>query len=134
MPRKTRVSVIRRTYAACADLLTLAACGTSSPTLSTTATSELPTTTPASVVTTTTTTSPLVTTTRLVATTTTSSRVPTTTTSSQGSVPARVTDVRAGPAGGSGEIEVLWGAVADAEGYRVYHATMLGGPFSRAAD
>lgn len=45
-----------------------------------------------------------------------------------------VTVVRAGPSGGSGEIELNWGTVAGATGYRVYHATASDGPFSIAAD
>ena len=129
--------VFRRTCAGCMGFLTLASCGTSSPTVSTTASPPRVTNTTSVATTSTTaatTTPPLVTTTRLVATTTTSSRLPTTATSAQGSVPARVTDVRTAAAGGSGEIELVWGGVADAAGYRVYRALAPGGPFSKTAD
>jgi hypothetical protein len=56
------------------------------------------------------------------------------TTGAPGLVPGQVTVLRAGPAGGSGEIEVVWDAVSGASGYRISRATTPGGPFSVAAD
>lgn len=51
-----------------------------------------------------------------------------------GVIPGAVTDVEAGPGGGSGEIAVHWTAVPDATAYRVYRATAAGGPFVAAAE
>lgn len=48
-------------------------------------------------------------------------------------VPGTVTGVSATAGGGSGEVLVNWGAVADATGYRVYRSTSAGGPFVAAA-
>ena len=48
--------------------------------------------------------------------------------------PPQVPGVQAGPAGGSGEIEVTWSVVPGATGYRVSRATAVGGPFSVSAD
>jgi hypothetical protein len=42
--------------------------------------------------------------------------------------------VQAGPAGGSGEVEVVWRGAPGATGYRVERADAAGGPFAMAAD
>jgi hypothetical protein len=48
-------------------------------------------------------------------------------------VPGGVTDVRAGPGGGSGEIVAGWDAVTGATGYRVLRSATPDGPFEVAA-
>lgn len=66
---------------------------------------------------------------------TSNSSVPTSTTSSTTSgAPVTVTVLRAGPAGGSGEIQLGWTGVAGATGYRVGRATTMSGPFATTAD
>jgi hypothetical protein len=50
------------------------------------------------------------------------------------SPPPPVTDVHAGPGGGSGEVEVVWRGDARATGYRVSRATAPSGPFTTSAD
>ncbi len=50
------------------------------------------------------------------------------TTVAPGSVPGQVTVLKAGPAGGSGEIGLAWDAVSGASGYRVSVADRFGGP------
>lgn len=51
-----------------------------------------------------------------------------------GIVPARVTEVRAGPGGGSGEVSVLWRGVPGATTYVVERAAAVTGPFARAGE
>ena len=115
----------RRVCVACVVLIAIAACGDSSsgPTPSTSTTAV--TTTTAAPTTSSTATTIAAPTTTAAATTTTRTGV---------AAPAQVTVVRAGPAGGSGEIEVVWGPVALATGYRVARATAPGGPFTTTAD
>jgi hypothetical protein len=48
--------------------------------------------------------------------------------------PTRVAVIRAQPSAGSGELEVVWEAVAGATGYRVERAGAPDAPFSLAAD
>lgn len=47
--------------------------------------------------------------------------------------PGAVTVLDARPGGGSGEVELLWDAVADATGYRVLRSSSPSGPFSQVA-
>lgn len=84
-------------------------------------------------------TSAIVTTTVTTTTTTTTSAPSTTTaptttvavvTTTTGAPPPTVTEVRAGPGGGSGEITVTWRAVPGAASYRVERADAPGGPFA----
>lgn len=49
-------------------------------------------------------------------------------------VPGMVSEVRAAPGGGSGEVELAWDAVADATGYRVLRSGDVAGPFEVVAD
>ncbi len=60
----------------------------------------------------------------------TSAPAPSTTT---GTAPPTVTDLRAGPGGGSGEVSVVWRGVARATRYRVEHGPTASGPFDVAA-
>jgi len=111
------------------SLIALASCGdSSSTTLAATSTAASVTTPPATTTFATSSTS----TTRTVVTTATTATTARPTTA--GAVPAPVTVVRAGPAGGSGEINVIWSGVAGATGYRVARATAVGGPFTTSAD
>jgi hypothetical protein len=50
-----------------------------------------------------------------------------------GVAPPAVTDVRAGPGGGSGEVSVTWRGVTGATRYRVERAPAAAGPFEIAA-
>ena len=59
---------------------------------------------------------------------------PTTTPTTRPAVPTQVTGVQAGPAGGSGEIQLVWNVVPGATGYRVSRSTAATGPFSVSAD
>ena len=56
----------------------------------------------------------------------------TTVTTAPGPGPVTVLAVFSG--GGSGEIEVMWGAVDDAVGYRILRADAPAGPFTQAAE
>ena len=114
-----------RAGVACVALIALSACGDSS--------SKPPSSSTAVVTTTAVTTTTAATTTTAV-TTTTAAPTTATTTRAGTAAPAQVTVARAGPAGGSGEIEVVWGPVALATGYRVARATAPGGPFTTTAD
>jgi hypothetical protein len=81
---------------------------------------------------------PSTTSTTVAATTSSSSTVPastsTTTTKPVASLPAPVTGVHAGEAGGSGEVQVDWSPAARATGYHVYRSETPGGPFTQMAD
>jgi hypothetical protein len=49
-------------------------------------------------------------------------------------VPGAPTIIRVGPGGGSGEVELIWGAVPNATGYRVLRSNTADGPFEVAAE
>jgi hypothetical protein len=51
-----------------------------------------------------------------------------------GAVPRAVSDVSAGPGGGSGEVVLNWDAVTGATGYRVLRSAAPNGPFETVAD
>jgi hypothetical protein len=74
------------------------------------------------------------TTTRAPTSSTTSGPQTTTSTTGRGAVPASVSVLQAGPAGGSGEVEVVWRGVSGATGYRVERADAADGAFGTAAD
>ena len=114
-----RVVAVRRTVPAmAATVVLLAACGSSGSTSSpaSSSTTRRPATPSTSI-------------------STSTSSVPTSTTSSASSgAPGTVTVLKAGPAGGSGEIQLEWSGVAGATGYRVGRATTVSGPFATTAD